>query len=127
MGAKMYYNDDISQAALNDKKVAVVGYGSQGHAHAQNLRDSGVEVVVGVRPGSSWEKAKADGFSVFSVGEAVAQADVIMVLLPDERQPEVFKQEIEPHLTTGKALAFAHGFNVHFHQVVPQKMWMYSL
>ncbi|TYS70837.1 ketol-acid reductoisomerase [Sutcliffiella horikoshii] len=121
MAANMYYNDDISQAALNGKKVAVVGYGSQGHAHAQNLRDSGVEVVVGVRPGGSWEKAKEDGFQVYSVGEAVAQADVVMVLLPDERQPEVYKQEIEPHLTDGKALAFAHGFNVHFHQVVPPK------
>ncbi|CAG9620674.1 ketol-acid reductoisomerase [Sutcliffiella rhizosphaerae] len=119
MAAKMYYNDDISQSALNEKKVAIVGYGSQGHAHAQNLRDSGVDVVVGVRPGGSWDKAKGDGFQVSSVGEAVASADVVMVLLPDEKQPEVYKQEIEPHLMAGKALAFAHGFNIHFNQVVP--------
>ncbi|MFZ3590019.1 ketol-acid reductoisomerase [Bacillus sp. DJP31] len=117
--ANMYYDQDISLEALKGKKVAVVGYGSQGHAHSQNLRDNGVDVVVGLRPGRSFEKAKEDGFKVVSVAEAAESADVIMVLLPDESQPQVYKQEIEPHLTSGKALAFAHGFNIHFNQVVP--------
>jgi ketol-acid reductoisomerase len=117
--ANMYFDQDISLDALKGKKVAVVGYGSQGHAHSQNLRDNGVEVVVGLRPGRSWQKAQEDGFQVLTVSEATEVADVVMVLLPDESQPVVYKQEIEPHLTAGKALAFAHGFNIHFHQVVP--------
>ncbi len=117
--ANMYYDQDISSEALKGKKVAVVGYGSQGHAHSQNLRDNGVDVVVGLRPGRSFDQAKADGFQVVSVAEAAKAADVVMVLLPDESQPHVYKQEIEPYLTSGKALAFAHGFNVHFNQVVP--------
>lgn len=119
--AKLYYNDDMSLDSLKSKTVAVIGYGSQGHAHAQNLRDSGINVVVGLREGSSWQKAEADGFEVSSVAEATAKADVVMILLPDESQPKVYKQEIEPHLTSGKALAFAHGFNIHFNQVVPPK------
>jgi ketol-acid reductoisomerase len=117
--ANMYFDQDITLDALKGKKVAVVGYGSQGHAHSQNLRDNGVEVVVGLRPGRSWQKAQEDGFQVLTVSEATEVADVVMVLLPDESQPVVYRQEIEPHLTTGKALAFAHGFNIHFHQVVP--------
>lgn len=117
--AKVYYDADISLAPLQDKIVAIIGYGSQGHAHAQNLRDSGVEVVVGIRPGRSARQAEEDGFQVYSVGDAVAKSDVIMILLPDEKQPEVYANEIAPNLTAGKALAFAHGFNIHFNQVVP--------
>ncbi|KAB2338752.1 ketol-acid reductoisomerase [Cytobacillus depressus] len=116
--AKMYYNGDANAAYLNGKKVAVIGYGSQGHAHAQNMRDSGVEVVIGLRKGKSWDKAAEDGFQVYSVGEATAQADVVMILLPDEQQTKVYKEEIEPNLTN-QAIMFAHGFNVHFNQIVP--------
>lgn len=116
--AKMYYNGDANAAYLTNKKVAVIGYGSQGHAHAQNMRESGVDVVIGLRPGKSWDKAEKDGFAVFNVGEATAQADVVMILLPDEMQPKVYKEEIEPNLTN-QALMFAHGFNVHFNQIVP--------
>ncbi|MBX5437490.1 MAG: ketol-acid reductoisomerase [Alicyclobacillaceae bacterium] len=119
--AKVYYEKDIQMDVLRGKKVAVIGYGSQGHAHAQNLRDSGVDVVVGLRPGRSFDQAKADGFNVLSVAAAAQQADLIMILLPDERQPEVYRESIEPYLTAGKALAFAHGFNIHFTQIVPPK------
>jgi ketol-acid reductoisomerase len=118
--AKMYYNGDANPQYLQGKKVAVIGYGSQGHAHSQNLRDSGVEVVIGLRPGNSWDKAVEDGFKVFTVGEATAQADVVMILLPDELQPTVYKNEIEPNLTN-QALMFAHGFNVHFNQIKAPK------
>jgi ketol-acid reductoisomerase len=117
--ANMYFDQDISLEPLKGKKVAVVGYGSQGHAHSQNLRDNGVDVVIGLRPGRSWKKAQEDGFQVLTVSEATEVADVVMVLLPDESQPVVYRQEIEPHLTSGKSLVFAHGFNIHFHQVVP--------
>lgn len=117
--AKVYYNGDVQEDLLLGKKIAIIGYGSQGHAHALNLRDSGNDVVIGLRKGKSWEQAEEDGFNVYSVKEAVEQSDVIMVLLPDEFQPEVYKNEIEPGLTEGKALLFAHGFNIHFHQVVP--------
>jgi ketol-acid reductoisomerase len=116
---KVYYNGDVNEEVLKGKKVAVVGYGSQGHAHAQNLKESGFDVVVGLRKGKSWDQAEKDGFDVYSVREASEQADVIMVLLPDEHQPKVYEAEIKPALSAGKALAFAHGFNIHFHQVVP--------
>src|SRR6185437_5138817 len=116
--AKMYYNGDANAAYLNGKKVAVIGYGSQGHAHAQNMRDSGVEVVIGLRQGKSWDKAVEDGFQVYSVGEATAQADIVMILLPDEQQTKVYNEEIKPNLTN-QAIMFAHGFNVHFNQIVP--------
>ncbi len=116
---KVYYNDDVKNDVLKGRKVGVIGYGSQGHAHAQNLRDSGYDVVVGLRKGKSWEQAEKDGFAVKSVKEASEEADVIMVLLPDEWQPTVYNNEIKPGLTPGKALVFAHGFNVHFNQVVP--------
>ncbi|MGD6942661.1 ketol-acid reductoisomerase [Cytobacillus gottheilii] len=116
--AKMYYNGDANAEYLNGKKVAVIGYGSQGHAHSLNMRDSGVEVVIGLRKGNSWDKAEADGFAVYPVSEAVAQADVVMILLPDEQQTKVYKEEIEPNLTN-QALMFAHGFNIHFNQIVP--------
>ncbi|OKL35821.1 ketol-acid reductoisomerase [Domibacillus mangrovi] len=116
---KVYYNGDINEAVLSNKTVAIIGYGSQGHAHALNLRESGVNVVVGLRPGKSFDQATADGFDVKTVREASAAADLIMILLPDEYQTAVYKAEIEPELTAGKALAFAHGFNVHFNQIVP--------
>lgn len=117
--AKVYYNGDVNEGFLNEKTVAVIGYGSQGHAHAQNLKESGVDVIVGLRQGKSWEKAKEDGFNVYSVQEAAEKAEVIMVLLPDEQQPDVYKESIEKELTAGKALVFAHGFNIHFNQIVP--------
>ncbi|MDR7073688.1 ketol-acid reductoisomerase [Fictibacillus barbaricus] len=117
--AKVYYENEISKEVLQNKKIAVVGYGSQGHAHALNLKDSGYDVVIGIREGKSFDQAVQDGFEVYPVSEAVRAADVVMVLLPDERQPEVYKNEILPELTAGNALVFAHGFNVHYHQVVP--------
>ncbi|MCL6632255.1 MAG: ketol-acid reductoisomerase [Alicyclobacillus herbarius] len=116
---KVYYDKDIELNALTNKTVAIIGYGSQGHAHAQNLRDNGVDVIIGLRAGRSWRQAEEDGFAVYSVAEAAQKADVIMILLPDERQPQVYRNEIEPHLTPGKSLAFAHGFNIHFSQIVP--------
>jgi ketol-acid reductoisomerase len=116
---KVYYNGDINEAVLSNKTVAIIGYGSQGHAHALNLRESGVNVVVGLRPGKSWDQAAADGFDVKTVREASAAGDLIMILLPDEYQTAVYKAEIEPELSAGKSLAFAHGFNIHFNQIVP--------
>jgi ketol-acid reductoisomerase len=117
--AKIYYNGDANEKYLQGKTVAIIGYGSQGHAHAQNLRDSGVSVIVGLRQGKSWEQAEKDGFAVYSVREAAKQADIVMILLPDEKQPNVYKEEIEPELQPGNALVFAHGFNIHFSQIVP--------
>ncbi|HET7628281.1 MAG TPA: ketol-acid reductoisomerase [Bacillales bacterium] len=117
--ANVYYNGDVNEKVLSNKTIAVIGYGSQGHAHAQNLRESGFQVVVGLRQGRSWQKAEEDGFQVSSVAEAAEQADVISVLLPDEMQPSVYENEIKPGLTAGKTLVFAHGFNIHFHQIVP--------
>ncbi|WP_040225870.1 ketol-acid reductoisomerase [Bhargavaea cecembensis] len=117
--AKMYYNQDVNEAALQGKKIAVIGYGSQGHAHAQNLKESGFDVVVGVRPGRSFNQAMEDGIETASVREAAESADVIMVLLPDERQTQVYNEEIRPALRAGKSLVFAHGFNIHFNQIVP--------
>ncbi|HDC7118203.1 TPA: ketol-acid reductoisomerase [Staphylococcus aureus] len=115
----VYYDQDVKTDALQGKKIAVVGYGSQGHAHAQNLKGNGYDVVIGIRPGRSFDKAKEDGFDVFPVAEAVKQADVIMVLLPDEIQGDVYKNEIEPNLEKHNALAFAHGFNIHFGVIQP--------
>ncbi|WP_242237572.1 ketol-acid reductoisomerase [Bacillus cereus group sp. BfR-BA-01316] len=117
--AKVYYEKDVTVNVLKEKKVAIIGYGSQGHAHAQNLRDNGFDVVVGLRKGKSWDKAKEDGFSVYTVAEAAEKADVVMILLPDELQPEVYEAEIAPNLQGGNSLVFAHGFNVHFDQVKP--------
>ncbi|WP_045510073.1 ketol-acid reductoisomerase [Bacillus amyloliquefaciens] len=116
---KVYYNGDIKENVLAGKKVAIIGYGSQGHAHALNLKESGIDVIVGVRQGKSFTQAQEDGHQVFSVREAAAQADIIMVLLPDEQQQKVYEAEIKGELTAGKSLVFAHGFNVHFHQIVP--------
>lgn len=118
--SKMYYETDANWDYIKDKTVAVIGYGSQGHAHALNLHDSGVKVVVGLYPGSkSAEKARQDGLEVLSVGEATAAADITMILIPDEKQAKVYQEEIAPNLKSGSALAFAHGFNIHFAQVKP--------
>jgi ketol-acid reductoisomerase len=118
--ARMYYDADANLDALAGKTVAIIGYGSQGHAHALNLKDSGVNVIVGLYPGSkSTAKAEAAGLAVKSVADAAAAADLIMILLPDEVQKTIYKDEIEPNLKAGNALAFAHGFNIHFGQVVP--------
>lgn len=117
--SKMYYENEINEQVLQGKKIAIIGYGSQGHAHALNLKESGFDVVVGIRPGKSYDAAKEDGVEVKSVAEAAAEADVIQILLPDERQKAVYEAEIAPYLTPGKALMFAHGFNVHFGQITP--------
>ncbi|MGX9134697.1 ketol-acid reductoisomerase [Rummeliibacillus sp. JY-2-4R] len=117
--AKLYYNQDINEKVLEGKKIAIIGYGSQGHAHAQNLKESGFDVRVGIRPGNSAERAKNDGLVVKSVKEAAAEADVIMILLPDEKQKEVYESEIAEGLEAGNALVFAHGFNIHYKQIVP--------
>lgn len=121
MEAKMYYEADVPGNQLEGKTVAVIGYGSQGHAHAQNLRDNGNKVIIGIRPGKSADKAKEDGFEVDTVADAAKKADIVMVLLPDEIQGDVYKAEIEPNLAEGNALAFAHGFNIHFDVIVPPK------
>jgi ketol-acid reductoisomerase len=118
--AKVYYDKDVNWDAIKDKTVAIIGYGSQGHAHALNLKESGVQVVVGLYQGSrSKAKAEAAGLTVKPVAEAVAGADVTMVLIPDEKQADVYRTEIAPNLKSGSALAFAHGFNIHFQQIVP--------
>ncbi|NBO31822.1 MAG: ketol-acid reductoisomerase [Cyanobacteria bacterium WB6_1B_304] len=118
--ARLYYDADANLDLLVGKTVAIIGYGSQGHAHALNLNDSGVNVVVGLYPGSkSASKAEAAGLRVLSVAEATTAADLIMILLPDEVQRTVYQEEIVPNLKPGKALAFAHGFNIHFAQVIP--------
>jgi len=119
--AKVYYEKDINVKDLEGKKITVVGYGSQGHAHAQNLKDNGYEVTIGLREGKSKERAEKDGFEVKSVREAVKDADVTMILLPDENQPAVYNNEIHENLKEGSALAFAHGFNVHYSQIVPRE------
>lgn len=118
--ARMYYDADANLDLLEGKTIAIIGYGSQGHAHALNLRDSGVDVIVGLYEGSkSAQKAKNAGLQVHPVADAAKKADFIMILLPDEVQKTIYKHEIEPHLTEGKVLAFAHGFNIHFGQIVP--------
>ena len=118
--AKMYYEKDCDLNKLTGKTVAVIGYGSQGHAHALNLRDSGVDVIVGLRKGGkSWPVAVKDGFDVMTVPEAAQKADIIMILINDERQADMYKQDIAPYLTEGKAIAFAHGFNIRYKQIVP--------
>ena len=119
---KVYYDKDADLSLIKGKKVTIVGYGSQGHAHAQNLKDSGVEVTVGLRKdGASWKKAEAAGHKVKEVADAVKKADVVMILLPDESQPDVYKNDIAPNLKKGAALAFAHGFNVHYNQIIPRE------
>jgi ketol-acid reductoisomerase len=118
----VYYDKDCDLSIIQGKKVAIIGYGSQGHAHANNLKDSGVDVTVALRPGStSAKKAEACGLKVASVPEAVAAADVIMILTPDEFQAQLYKNEVEPNLKQGATLAFAHGFAIHYNQIVPRK------
>ncbi len=119
--AKMYYEKDCDISYLKGKTVAIVGYGSQGHAHAMNLRDSGVQVIVGLRKGKSWDKAVKDGFDVMTVAEAAKAADIIMILINDERQADMYNEQIAPNLTAGKAIAFAHGFNIRYKLIVPPK------
>jgi ketol-acid reductoisomerase len=128
MPVTIYYDDDADLGLIEGKKVAVLGYGSQGHAHALNLRSSGVDVRVGLREGSSsWAKAEGAGLKVATIEQACDEADVMMVLLPDTEQARVYRESIEPHLRDGDSLAFAHGFNIHFGQVRPPKgvdVWM---
>ncbi|MCM3703686.1 ketol-acid reductoisomerase [Paenibacillus macerans] len=121
MAVTLYYEQDADLGVLKGKTIAIIGYGSQGHAHAQNLRESGVNVIVGLREGKSFDKAKEDGFEVLSVAEATKRADVVQILMPDETQAAVYNSEIAPNLKKGAALMFAHGFNVHFGQIVPSK------
>ncbi|MGZ6979073.1 MAG: ketol-acid reductoisomerase [Acidimicrobiia bacterium] len=128
MPATISYDDDADLGLLSGKKVAILGYGSQGHAHALNLKDSGVDVVVGLREGSSSiAKAEEAGLAVLPTGEAVAAADIVMVLLPDTEQKRVYETDIAPNLRPGNSLAFAHGFNIHFGQISPPEgvdVWM---
>ena len=125
---KVYYDKDADLSLIKGKNVTIVGYGSQGHAHAQNLNDSGVKVTVGLRrSGASWAKAEKAGLKVREVADAVKEADVVMVLLPDEQIATVYREDIEPNIPQGASLAFAHGFNVHYGQVVPRAdldVWM---
>ena len=122
MANRIFYQADCDLNKLNGKTVAIIGYGSQGHAHALNLKDSGVNVVVGLYKGSkSWEKAERQGVKVMTAAEAAAIADIIMILINDEKQAKLYKESIEPNLTEGKTLAFAHGFNIHFGCIKPPK------
>jgi len=117
---RIYYDQDADLEVLKGKKVAVIGYGSQGHAQAQNLHDSGIDVVVGLRPGSAnWERAQNDGLEVLPIAEAARVAQVIQILTPDETQPKLYAESIAPALTEGKGLMFSHGFNIHYGQIVP--------
>lgn len=122
MKATTYYNGDADLKHLENKTVAVIGYGSQGHAHALNLKESGVDVVVGLRKeSSSWKEAENEGLTVLETPKAAAKGDIIMILIPDQFQGAVYKNSIEPHLEKGNALMFAHGFNIHFDEIVPPK------
>jgi len=118
--SKMYYEVDAKVELIKDKTVAIIGYGSQGHAHALNLQDNGIKVIVGLYKGSkSWEKAQNAGLEVMEVAQATAAADIVMILTPDEKQAKIYNEQIAPNLKTGTALAFGHGFNIHFDQIVP--------
>lgn len=120
MAARIFYQQDCDLNLLKDKTVAIIGYGSQGHAHALNLKDSGVKVIIGLYNGSkSWAKAEVQGFEVFTAAEAAKQADIIMILINDEKQAAMYKKDIEPNLEEGNMLMFAHGFAIHFGQIVP--------
>ena len=120
MALDVYYDKDCNIDLVKSKKVAMIGFGSQGHAHAENLRDSGVEVVVGLRKnGASWAKAEAKGFEVKTVAEATAVSDIVMILLPDENQADIYKNEIEANLKDGATVAFGHGFNIHYGRIAP--------
>ncbi|MBR4754520.1 MAG: ketol-acid reductoisomerase [Lachnospiraceae bacterium] len=120
--AKIYYQEDCNLAALKGKTIAVIGYGSQGHAHALNAKESGCNVIIGLYEGSkSWEKAVKQGFEVYTAAEAAKKADVIMILINDEKQAAMYKKDIEPNLEAGNMLMFAHGFAIHFNQIIPPK------
>ena len=120
--AKIFYQDDCNLAALDGKTIAVIGYGSQGHAHALNAKDSGCDVIIGLYEGSkSWKKAEDQGFKVYTAAEAAKKADIIMILINDELQAKLYKESIEPNLEPGNMLMFAHGFNIHFNQIIPPK------
>ncbi|MDE6899020.1 MAG: ketol-acid reductoisomerase, partial [Lawsonibacter sp.] len=120
--ARIFYQQDCDLQKLANKTVAIIGYGSQGHAHALNLKDSGVKVVVGLYEGSkSWARAESQGLTVMTSADAAKAADVIMILINDEKQAKLYKESIEPNLTEGKTLAFAHGFNIHFGCIKPPK------
>jgi ketol-acid reductoisomerase len=118
---KVYYEKDADLSLIKGRKVCIVGYGSQGHAHALNLHDSGVKVTVGVRKGGpSWDKVKKAGLKVAEIGDAVKGADFVMMLMPDEHIAATYKSDVEPNIKQGATLAFAHGFNIHYHQVAPR-------
>jgi ketol-acid reductoisomerase len=125
---KVYYDKDADLSLVKGKKVSIIGYGSQGHAHAQNLQESGVKVTVGLRKsGASWDKAKKGGVKVAEVVEAIKGADIVMILLPDEHHAQVYKDEVEPNIKKGASLAFAHGFNIHYGLIQPRSdldVWM---
>ena len=122
MAAKIFYQEDCNLSLLEGKKIAIIGYGSQGHAHALNLKDSGCDVIVGLYEGSkSWAKAEAQGLKVYTAAEAAKQADIIMILINDEKQASMYKKDIEPNLEPGNMLMFAHGFAIHFGQIIPPK------
>ena len=119
MAARLFYQEDCNLSLLEGKKIAIIGYGSQGHAHALNLKDSGCDVIIGLYEGSkSWAKAEAQGFKVYTAAEAAKQADIIMILINDEKQAAMYKKDIEPNLEEGNMLMFAHGFAIHFGQIV---------
>ena len=118
--AKIYYQDDCNLAALDGKTIAVIGYGSQGHAHALNAKESGCHVIIGLYEGSkSWKRAEEQGFEVYTAAQAAKKADIIMILINDELQAKMYKESIEPNLEAGNMLMFAHGFNIHFNQIIP--------
>ena len=120
--ARIFYQQDCDLSLLKGKKIAIIGYGSQGHAHALNAKDSGCDVIIGLYNGSkSWAKAEAQGFKVYTAAEAAKQADIIMILINDELQAAMYKKDIEPNLEPGNMLMFAHGFNIHFNQIIPPK------
>jgi len=122
MAITVYYDKDADLKIIKKQTVAMIGFGSQGHAHAENLRDSGVNVIVGLRKGgASWKKAEAKGFKVYTVAQATKKADLVMILLPDENQAEIYKNEIEPNLKEGATIAFGHGFNIHYGRIIPRK------
>ena len=122
MSAKIFYQEDCNLSLLDGKTIAIIGYGSQGHAHALNLKDSGCHVIIGLYEGSkSWAKAEAQGFEVYTSAEAAKRADIIMILINDELQAGLYKNDIEPNLEPGNMLMFAHGFNIHFNQIIPPK------
>lgn len=118
--AKVYYDSDVSLEPLKGKTVAVIGYGSQGRAQAKNMRDSGINVILGLRPGgASWKEASQEGFQVYTISEAAKRADIVHMLIPDLEQPAVYRNQIAPYIVEGKALCFSHGFNIHFKQIIP--------